>query len=175
MPAHRYRKAPTGYCPRFLAGGLLLAVCLLASGCLLTLSPPEHRARQYSTEFSAYPDDVQTRLRAATIAIGDDRTAVYIALGKPQASRIGYDRSEETGDVINIEFWEYSGYPTGEAEGQFVTLNNGGFAAPFSMTPYGKLVVRFADARVCEYSYDPTQDASGNGGSQMMVPPDPHK
>lgn len=157
----------------FFAFALFTGV--LHSGCTLTLSPPEHRARQYSAEFAAYPPEMQERLRGAAIATGDGRTAVYIALGKPQATRIGYGRNETTGKAINLEYWEYSGYPTGKKEGQFVTLNNGGFASPLGVKPYGKIVIRFAEARVLDYSYDAAQEAAGNGGGAMAVPPQPHR
>ena len=114
MPSTSLRPALCAL-PLLITAALLLA----GGGCAMTLSPPAHRANQYSTHFAAYPDEVQTRLRVATIAIGDDRTAVYIALGKPQATRVGYNRDKATGKAIAIELWDYSGYPIDGIDGRF--------------------------------------------------------
>lgn len=160
-----------------LGARLLSLLCLaaLVGGCALTFSPPEHRAQQYSTAFGSYPAQTQERLRAAAIATGDDRTAVYIALGNPHKRRMGYGRDATTGALVLLEYWDYSGYPTLEREGQFVTLNNGGFASPLADQSYGKVTVEFADARVRSYVYDPDSAVSVHYGGQMSVPRDPHE
>lgn len=151
------------------------ALLLLVSGCAMMLSPPKHRANQYARHFATYPEPVQARLRVATIAPGDDRTAVYIALGRPQNTRIGYDREASTGKGIAIEYWEYSGYPIDDVEGRFMTLNNGGFASPLGLNPYGKVTVEFADSLVRSFRYDPDEEvATANSDRNMAVPANPH-
>lgn len=154
---------------------LLALAALFSGGCALTLSPPEHRAQQYSNAFNTYDAQTKERLRAATIAPGDDRTAVYIALGNPQRRRIGYDREPQTGEMLVLEFWDYSGYPTGKREGQFMTLSNGGFASPLGTRPYGKATVEFSDGLVRRYSHDPEQNVPDRSGRQMALPPEPHR
>lgn len=168
------RSAFTFRTARAALAGLAVCGALTLSGCVLTLSPPEHRARQYSNQFSTYSEPVRVRLREATIAVGDDRTAVYIALGTPQKRLIGYDRDEDSGFVIPLEFWEYSGYPSGDTEGRFVTLNNGGFAPPLGLSPYGKITVEFANSHVRSFSFNPDKNAQGGHNRSMKVPSNPH-
>lgn len=151
------------------------AAALLGGGCVMSLSPPEHRASQYSTQFDSYDAPTQERLRDATIAIGDDRTAVYIALGKPQRRRIGYGRNPANSATVLLEYWDYSGYPSGLREGQFTLLNNGGFASPLGTSAHGRVTIEFADSLVRHYSHDPNQNVPDRGSWQMFVPDDPHR
>lgn len=160
--------------------GFLSALCLLSlpllpllSGCAVTLNPPDHRAKQYSGEFENYTDETRQRLREATVAVGDDRMAVYIALGTPHNRSLGYERNKESGKVVQIEIWEYAGYPAGEIEGRFVTLNNGGFASPIRFSAYGKVKITFADNALRSYSHDPAKDPQGQPDRTMALPSQP--
>lgn len=155
---------------------LLIGPIVFCGGCALTLKPTEHRAQQYSTHFDSYDAPTKERLREAVIAVGDDRAAVYIALGKPQQRRMGYDRHPVSNAVILLEYWDYSGQPDdSQRKGQFTTLNNGSFASPFSSRPYGVVSVEFADGLVRNYVYDPDRNVTDFNSRLMFIPPDPHR
>jgi hypothetical protein len=65
--------------------GIVTAVAMLllmiATGC----ATPESRIKKHPEMFSAFPPEVQERVRLGEIRVGDTSDMVYIALGHPGA------------------------------------------------------------------------------------------
>jgi hypothetical protein len=76
-------RPPSGANRRGALLGAILVLLGLVFGLVGCGTVQEHRARQYSRDFTALPPSTQERLRRATIARGDGPRAVYIALGSP--------------------------------------------------------------------------------------------
>jgi len=111
-------------------------------------STQEHRARQYSGAFGAMPEAQQQRVLRGTIAEGDSRKAVYIALGPPQAQRF----------VAGIEIWEYlakkapaaTAFTSGD-EDRFITPNSDEWKTT-GRNP-GYLAIEFEDDHLSLWDY----------------------
>ncbi len=100
--------------------------------CLAGCATAPHRARQYSAEYDALPEETRERVANGFIREGDTSETVYIAMGPPQS------RQKIRDDFgLYYEHWIYLGRPApGQDEIEpgnyrFVTVNDMSWSNPF--------------------------------------------
>lgn len=87
---------PTRILPLVLVAALASA---LFTGCAMTV---DDRIRREPEVFARFPADVQQRIRAGQVEIGDEADAVRLALGEP------WRRLERTTAEGRVEVWIYA-------------------------------------------------------------------
>lgn len=143
----------------------ILSHAVLSIVLLTACATAPHRARQYSTQYKALPEETQKRSTHGFIREGDSYQAVYIAMGTPQAR-------EKVRDDFGIfeEHWIYIGKPAPEqnllepGNYRFITANDIDWANPFNAKDIKRIRVVFLGETVLRV------DVEENNGTALTRP-----